>query len=134
MNTYAVRVLEEKFMLSILRFLHRNGTSSKMAIYKSVSGNQRMRLKLNALQDSGLITISNSLPTQVSLTGLGEKVSEHIGAIEGALSANTVKSETAVRFAADVIADDGRVFQGHSSVILTDQVGPPGLLERGAGA
>ncbi len=102
-----------------------------MTIYKRISGNQRMRLKPNVLQDSGLITISNSLPTQVALTGLGERVSEHLGAIEDALT-ETVECDPVVGFTMNAAGGDG-VFQGHSVIALSDQVGPP-MLGRGADA
>lgn len=79
-----IRVLEEKHMLSMILFLHRNGPVIKTVLRQSISKSPRFIDKLNALEDAGIVVLEDVISnrsTLISLTEKGERVAEHVLAI-----------------------------------------------------
>lgn len=73
-----IDVFEGKHMTSIMTFLlEREGSATRMQIYKGVANNDRMRDKLDTLERAGLVTQTQdgySRATTVKLTPKGTEV------------------------------------------------------------
>ena len=82
MKQYKIKALEEKHILSTILFLGENGVTSKTTLYENVSKNPRMPLKLNILEDEGLISMKRGSPTFVILTEKGRRIAESLDLIE----------------------------------------------------
>ena len=77
-----LRILEEKHVIDILFFLMNRDHCMKSDIYKNVSTNSRMPVKLDMMEKEGLITQSvdtfKNNTTTVSLTPKGRKITENL--------------------------------------------------------
>ncbi|MDO5837332.1 MAG: hypothetical protein Q4P10_00955 [Methanomassiliicoccales archaeon] len=82
MSEYRLSVIEERHMLSIILYLYRCGKATKSNIYDNVSKNPRMPLKLDVLEDEGLISMKRGSPTFVILTEKGRRIAESLDLIE----------------------------------------------------
>ena len=82
MIEYKLKAIEEKHLLSTLLYLYENGESIKTEIYSNVSRNPRMPLKLDLLEECGLITMDRGTTTTIKLTEKGTRVASHIQMIE----------------------------------------------------
>ena len=85
MIEYKLKAIEEKHMMSTLLYLHENGTCTKTKIYENVSRNPRMPIKLDVLEDCGLIEMDRGNPTTITLTEKGECVASYGKMIENNL-------------------------------------------------
>ena len=85
MIEYKLKAIEEKHLLSTLLYLYENGESIKTEIYSNVSRHPRMPLKLDLLEECGLITMDRGTTTTIKLTEKGTRVASHIQMIENDL-------------------------------------------------
>lgn len=96
-----IRVLEEKHMISILLHLLDNDGCTKTDLYDAVSSNPRMPRKLDALEDSGLVTqtpVPDSRTVRIGLTDLGITVGRSLREAEAAMKDRRgPQTETAYR-------------------------------------
>ncbi len=86
MVDYALKAMDEKHMMSIILFIHRNKGLNKGMIYQNIGMSPRMNVKLDILRDLGLIDIEGVVSKHVTLTEKGEKVAELISGIEDILN------------------------------------------------
>ena len=78
----SIKVLEDKHKISILLYLYENGRKKKSDIYKNISTNANMALKLEELANQNLITLDyrrfENNVTYVELTELGKLVAKKL--------------------------------------------------------
>ena len=86
MVDYALKAMDEKHMMSIILFIHRNKGLTKGTIYQNIGMSPRMNVKLDILKDLGLINIEGAVSKHVTLTEKGERVAELISGIEDILN------------------------------------------------
>lgn len=86
----AFQLMQEKHVLSIVLYLAENGPSRKSDIYGAVSRGTRMPDKLECLERTGIVQISNKDGHRflISLTEKGEKVGELISEIKEMIDRN----------------------------------------------
>lgn len=80
---YKISKLEERHILSIMLYLRDNDGCKKIELYHDVSTNPRMPIKLNVLEEMGLIRIDQeNKRCNIFLTERGKKVADSIAKIE----------------------------------------------------
>lgn len=80
-------VIENSHSARILAFLLLNGSCMKTDLYSGVARSAMMPVKLDRLEDAGLISQDvHGRRTFIALTPLGREVAEHIVAINRILS------------------------------------------------
>lgn len=84
---FASSILEEKHMVSIIMYLAENDGCKKTDLYSGVSRNGRMPLKLEMLEDAGIITMDRGSKTVlIRMTEVGREVAGQLRALESVLS------------------------------------------------
>jgi DNA-binding HxlR family transcriptional regulator len=80
-----IEVLEDKYKITMLLYLLKNGRSKKMDVYSGLP-NSNLREKLDSLLSSGLVTYDNrrfdNNTTFVELTDLGVAVAKMLRSID----------------------------------------------------
>lgn len=80
------RIVEEKHSTQIILFIHACGPQSKSDIYRAISTNSRMPLKLEMLRDEGILEEKRSgdgnVKTVYSLTPMGRMFADTLCELE----------------------------------------------------
>ena len=80
----ATKVLENTHSIAIMIYLLENPDCKKTQLYKAISSNSRMPVKLNELEDAGLVTqtCADGLCVRLNLTDLGFDVASRLEDVE----------------------------------------------------
>lgn len=91
-----VSILEEKHMVSTILFLYGREGCMKTELYTNVSSNPKMPMKLDRLEEAGLIMqmqTEGSRAVVLSLTETGRKVARSLQEIDGILEKERVQDD-----------------------------------------